>query len=264
MRAGGIVTFPRLVAGEHEHAFAPTQFSSGIPELDEMLGGGLSTGSTTLLMGPAGVGKSILAAHYAVSAAREGQLSTFFVFDEERETLLRGTASVGIPLRQEVDRGRAQIRAVNPAELSPGEFVHLVRDSVEQDGARVVVIDSLNGYLAAMPEESMLGSHLRELFSYLRQRNVLTLATMAVHGVLGHMHANIDVSYLADAVVLLRFFEHEAALHRAISVVKQRGRFHEAGMRELTLSSRGVSITPLPDLRGVLTGVPEPLRASGE
>lgn len=264
IRRGGLVTFPRLVAGEHESSEPPARVLSGIPELDAMTGGGLSTGTTALFMGPAGVGKSILAAHYAIAAARDGRPSTFFVFDEERETLLRGTASVGIPLREEVETGRASIRAVNPAELSPGEFVHLVRDSVEREGAGVVVIDSLNGYLSAMPEESMLGSHLRELFSYLRQRGVLTLTTMAVHGVLGHTHVNIDVSYLADAVVLLRFFEREAALHRAISVVKQRACAHATEMRELTLTSNGVVISPLTDLHGVLTGVPQLLRVGGE
>jgi circadian clock protein KaiC len=209
------------------------------------------------LTGPAGAGKSLLAAQFACAAAQRGDCVSFLLFEEERASLLYNVARAGIPLREEVKRDRATIRSVNPAELSPGEFVHLVRAAVEHDHATIVVIDSLNGYLAAMPEETMLGSHLRELFSYLRQRGVLTIVTMAMHGIIGQMHTNLDVSYLADTVVLLRFFEREAALHRAISVIKRRGGRHESVVHELRIGDDGLSISALSGLHGVLTGVPQ-------
>jgi circadian clock protein KaiC len=257
IRRGGVTLFPRLVAVEHEQSFASESLRSGIPGLDGLLGGGLETATTTLVTGPAGVGKSIIAAHYAVAAAAAGHGVTFFMFDEERQTLLNTAASLGIGLQDAIDAHRAAIRAVNPAELSPGEFTHLVRAAVEHAHAKIVVIDSLNGYLAAMPEESMLGSHLRELFSYLRQRGVVTLVTMAMHGVLGAMQVSSDVSYLADTVVLLRFYERAARLHRAVSVVKRRGHDHDKGVCELTIQKGGITIEPVAGLHGILTGVPQ-------
>jgi len=257
IRRGGIALFPRLVAVEHEAPFATQEIRSGIGGLDVLLGGGLETGTTTLVTGPAGVGKSIIASHYAVAAADAGHSVTFFVFDEERQTLLNTTESLGIGLQAALDGKRAAIRAVNPAELSPGEFAHLVRAEVERYDAKVVVIDSLNGYLAAMPEESMLGSHLRELFSYLRQRGVVTLVTMAMHGILGQMQSTIDVSYLADTVILMRFYEREANLHRAISVVKRRGHAHEKGVHQLHIERHAITIEPVAGLHGILTGVPQ-------
>lgn len=257
LRKGGLVPFPRLVATDHETDLTPKLLTSGIAGFDAMLGGGLMTGTTALLTGPAGAGKSLLAARYATSAAEAGETVTFLLFEEERQSLINNVSQVGIPLEQLIARGRATVRSVNPAELSPGEFVHLVRAAVERDRARVVVIDSLNGYLAAMPEETMLGSHLRELFSYLRQRGVLTLVTMALHGIVGHMQANVDVSYLADTVVLLRYFEQQAALRRAISVVKRRGGKHDSLVHELCIDSSGLRIESITGLHGVLTGVPQ-------
>jgi circadian clock protein KaiC len=257
IRRGGLDVFPRLVAVEHELPFAPQSIASGISGLDVLLGGGLEGGTTTLVTGPAGVGKTIIAAHYAVSAAKNGHSVAFFVFDEERQTLLSTTRTLGIGLEEAIETGRATVRAVNPAELSPGEFAHLVRSEVERQHASIVVIDSLNGYLAAMPEERMLGSHLRELFSYLRQRGVLTLVTMAIHGIIGQTHANFDVSYLADTVVLLRFYERAARIHRAISVVKRRGSDHSKGVCELRIAPRHITIEPVEGLHGILTGVPQ-------
>lgn len=256
IRRGGVQPFPRLVAVEHEDPYASRLLSVGIPTLDQLLGGGLETGTTTLVTGPAGAGKSVLVSKAAAAAAAAGHHVAFFIFDEERQTLLNMAASLGIDLRHHVDAGRATIRAVNPAELSPGEFVHLVRHAVEEEDARVVVIDSLNGYVAAMPEETMLGSHLRELFSYLRQRGVLTLVAMTTHGIIGQMHANIDVSYLADAVILLRFFEQEAMLRRAISIVKRRGHGHDTLVHEFLIQRDGIGVRPVVGLHGVLTGVP--------
>jgi circadian clock protein KaiC len=263
IRRGGVVPFPRLVAVEHEGRFQPETVSSGIPELDRLLGGGLETGTTTLITGPAGAGKSILSARFAMSAVERGHKCAFFVFDEERHTLLGTTTGLGIPLAEAIERGTATLRAINPAELSPGEFVHLVRQAVETDGATFVVIDSLNGYLAAMPEENLLGSHLREIFSYLRQRGALTLVTMALHGIIGTMQTNFDVSYLADSVVLLRFYEQEAALRRAISVIKRRGHEHDSSVRELRIAKGKIEIVPMAGLHGVLTGIPRILPVEG-
>ena len=257
IRTGGIVPFPRLIATEHEMDFDRALVSSGIAALDGMLGGGLSTGSTVLFTGPAGAGKSLLAAQFAHAAAERGECVSFLLFEEESASLLNNVSRAGIPLDEDVRRQRAKVRSVNPAELSPGEFAHLVRLAVEEDRATVVIVDSLNGYLAAMPEEPMLGSHLRELFSYLRQRGVLTIVTMAMHGIIGQMHTNLDVSYLADTVVLLRFYEKEASLHRAISVIKRRGGRHDSVVHELTISDAGLAIAPLHGLHGVLTGVPQ-------
>jgi circadian clock protein KaiC len=263
IRRGGIVPFPRLVATEHEDRFQAKTVSSGLAEFDRLLGGGLETGTTTLITGPAGAGKSILSARFAMTAVEHGHKCAFFVFDEERHTLLSTTTGLNIPLADAIEQGTATLRAINPAELSPGEFVHLVRRAVEKDGATFVVIDSLNGYLAAMPEENLLGSHLREIFSYLRQRGALTLVTMALHGIIGTMQTNFDVSYLADSVVLLRFYEHEAALRRAISVVKRRGHEHDTSVREMRIGGGNIEIVPLVGLHGVLTGVPRILTAEG-
>jgi circadian clock protein KaiC len=263
IRRGGVVPFPRLVAVEHEGRFQPETVSSGIPELDRLLGGGLETGTTTLITGPAGAGKSILSARFAMSAVERGHKCAFFVFDEERHTLLGTTTGLGIPLAEAIERGTATLRAINPAELSPGEFVHLVRQAVETDGATFVVIDSLNGYLAAMPEENLLGSHLREIFSYLRQRGTLTIVTMALHGIIGTMQTNFDVSYLADSVVLLRFYEQEAALRRAISVIKRRGHEHDSSVRELRIAKGKIESVPMAGLHGVLTGIPRILPVEG-
>ncbi len=257
IRKGGMVPFPRLVAIEHEFPFTRTLLQSGIAGLDDMLGGGLATGSTVLFTGPAGAGKSLLAAQFATAAAERGECVSMLLFEEEASALIDNVGRAGIRLADAASDNRAMVRSVNPAELSPGEFVHIVRSAVERDQARIVVIDSLNGYLAAMPEEAMLGSHLRELFSYLRQRGVLTIVTMAMHGIIGQMHTNLDVSYLADTVILLRFFEQEAALRRAISVIKRRGGRHDSVVHELTISDDGLAIAPLTGLHGVLTGVPQ-------
>ena len=265
IRAGGVCLFPRLVAVEHEESFASETLPSGIASLDELLGGGLETGTTTLVTGPAGAGKSVLVTQYAVAvtARPDEPRAAFFVFDEERQSLLAMAASLGIPLAAGVRSGRITVRAVNPAELSPGEFVHLVRHAVEAEQARIVVIDSLNGYLAAMPEESMLGSHIRELFSYLRQRGVLSLITTTSHGVLGPLQSGTDVSYLADSVVLLRFYEQDACLRRAISVVKRRAHGHDDAVHALHIDGTGLTVRPVVGLHGVLTGVPRTSSAEG-
>jgi len=209
-------------------------------------------------MGPAGCGKSLLASHFVHQAASRGDRASVFIFDEGTDTYFAGTSGVGLDMEGLVRAGHLSLQQVDPAELSPGEFVARVRESVERDGARIVVIDSLNGYLNAMPEERLLSLHLHELFSYLRQRGVLTISVMSQHGILGPMVAPIDVTYLADAVILLRFFEAQGAIRKAISMVKRRAGAHESIIRELRITSSGISVgEPLTNFRGILTGVPQ-------
>lgn len=263
---GGIEVYPRLVAAEHRDNPVHERVSSGVPELDALTGGGLDRGTSNLLLGPAGCGKSNVASQYAVAAAAKGDKVALFCFDETVITLRARTRSLGLPLETFIDSKMVEIRQVDPAELTPGHFVHEVRLAVEERGARVVIIDSLNGYLNAMPEENFLLLQLHELLTHLGQRGVLTILIMAQHGVVGSMDASVDVSYLADAVLLFRHFEIGGRLSKAISMLKKRTGAHEDTIRELHLSSRGIALGPrLDHLRGVLTGVPEivnPPRAS--
>ncbi len=259
IQTGGLAVFPRLVASEHR---APTQealFATGVGELDALLGGGLSRGTSTLVMGPAGSGKSSFATLYAVRAAERGERVALFVFDEGKETLLTRSRSLGMPLDASIASGQLTVQQVDPAELSPGQFIHGVRAAVER-GARMVILDSLNGFLQAMPDDSLLTLQLHELLAYLAQKGVLSLLLVAQHGVVGQeLESPTDVSYLADTVVLMRFFESEGAVHKAISVMKKRTGAHETTIREYWLSSRGFTFgEPLTELRGVLSGIPEP------
>lgn len=254
---GGLRVYPRLVAAEHGEAFEPRTMTTGLAALDQLFGGGLTRGTTTLLMGPAGSGKSLMAAQIASASAARGEPAAFFLFDESVATFLAGAAGIGLDLAPLVDAGRITVRQINPTELSPGQFVHLVRGAVEDSGARVVVIDSLNGYVNAMPEERLLTTHLHELFTYLRQRGVLTLAVMTQHGLIGVMQVPLDISYLADTVILLRYFEAQGAIRKAVSVMKRRAGGHEATIREFSLGASGIRVgEPLREFRGVLTGVP--------
>ena len=259
IRTGGLDVFPRLVAADHRVPYASETVSSGVAALDALVGGGLSRGTSTLVMGPAGSGKSLLASHFVYQAAMRGDHAAVFIFDEGLDTYFRGTGGVGLDLEGLGRAGRLRVQQVDPAELSPGEFVARVRESVERDNARVVMIDSLNGYLNAMPEERLLTLHLHELFSYLRQRGVLTISVMSQHGMMGqHMLTPVDVSYLADGVLLLRFFEAEGAIRKAVSMVKRRAGAHESSIRELHISSTGISVSePLRHFRGIMTGVPQ-------
>jgi circadian clock protein KaiC len=258
IRRGGLQVFPRLVAAEHRQAMSRGKLGSEIAELDELLGGGLEQGTSTLLVGAAGTGKSTLAAQFAAAAAGRGQRTTFFVFDETPATLLTRTGQLGIPLDRGVKDGLVTIRPVDPAEFSPGEFIDLVRTAVERDGVELVVIDSLNGYLNAMPGERFLANQLHELLAYLSQRNVATILVSAHHGLLGtQMTAPVDATYLADAVVLMRFFEARGEIRQALSVVKKRGSSHERTIREFGLENGAIRVgKALTSFRGVLTGVP--------
>jgi circadian clock protein KaiC len=231
--------------------------ASGDAELDAMLGGGLERGTNALLLGAAGVGKSSLALSYAVAATARGEHAVIYAFDEGRGTLEARARTLGLPLQPAVDAGRLRIQQIDPAEMSPGEFASLVCRAVEEGGARVVVIDSLNGYLQSMPDERFLVLQMHELLSYLGQMGVLTLLVLAQHGLVGPMQSPVDLSYLSDAVLMLRYFEYEGEVRRTISVVKKRSGHHEHTIREFRLSASGVAVgPPLRDFSGIFSGTP--------
>jgi circadian clock protein KaiC len=257
IRTGGIDVYPRLVAAEHRSVTPRSKLASGIAEFDALLGGGLERGTSTLLVGPAGTGKSTLASQFAAAAAARGQKAAMFVFDESTTTLLARAAELNIDLTGGIEAGLISVKQINPAELSPGEFTHAIRSVVEEDDTAVVVIDSLNGYLNAMPAERFLTIQLHELLSYLGERNVVTILVSAHQGLMGQMHSTVDASYLADTIVLLRYFEDRGEVRQAISVMKKRGSQHERTIRELVFANGRIRIgPPLTEFRGVLTGVP--------
>jgi circadian clock protein KaiC len=263
IRKGGLEVFPRLVAAEYSEPFRPDRLRSGVEALDQLLGGGPDRGTSTLLMGPAGAGKSTIAVQYAVAAAKRGEHAVIFAFDESITTLTARTSALGIEFTQGRERGQVRVQQVDPAELSPGEFAWLVRQAVEKDKASVIVIDSLNGYINAMPEERYLTAQLHELLSYLGRQGVTTLMVVAQHGIVGGpMKSPVDTSYLADSVVLLRYFEYGGKVKKAISVVKKRSGVHEETIRELRFDSGGIHLSePLTRFRGILTGVPLEIKA---
>ncbi len=258
IRRGGLQVFPRVVAAESRSATGHTRLSSGIEHLDTLLGGGLESGTSTLISGAAGSGKSTLAAVFAHAAVSRGQRAAMFVFDESINTLVTRTAGLGIDLVPHIRENRLLIKQVDPAEMSPGEFACEVARAAQDDRAAVIVIDSLNGYLNAMPEERFLTIQLHELLMFLGQHGVATLLVGVQHGLVGGpMTSPVDASYLADAVILLRYFEASGEVHQAISVVKKRGGNHERTIREFGLAEGGVRVgQPLREFRGVLTGVP--------
>lgn len=258
---GGVIIHPRLVAAEHHDAFKRDNLQSGVAGLDTMLAGGLATGSTTLLLGPAGVGKSTISMLFAAAAMKAGKKTAVYVFDEVLATLVDRTEKLCLAqsggVRELIRSGLLHAQQVDPAEMSPGAFAHEVRRAVEA-GARVVIIDSLNGYMNAMPEERFLTTHLHELFSYLNQKGVVTIMVVAQHGlVVGSGGGDVDVSYLADTVLLFRYFEVRGEILQALSVFKKRTGTHERTLRQLKISEKGVSVgEPLREFRGVMTGVP--------
>ncbi|HKO19059.1 MAG TPA: ATPase domain-containing protein [Acidobacteriaceae bacterium] len=254
---GGIRVFPRLVAAEHHVDFKTEAVSSGCPPFDELLGGGLDRGTTTLIMGPAGTGKSTLALQFACSMAERGERSLLFTFDETRNTMLARADALSLGLREHLRTGLIEVQQVDPAEISPGEFTGRIQAGVEQ-GATTVVIDTLNGYLNAMPGEQYLANQLHEVSAYLNQQGVVTIFTLAQHGIVAALDAPVDLSYLADTVVSLRYFEAAGAMKKAISVIKKRSGRHEQTIREFALETgSGIRIgEPLRDFQGVLSGVP--------
>lgn len=257
IRRGGVQVFPRLVAHEHRRHFDPVPASSGVPELDALIGGGLDRGTTTLIAGPSGSGKSSLALAFAYAALKRGERVLSINFDETRHVFFRRAAGLGMDLEPFQDAGALMAEHIDPAELSPGELVGRVRKAVEGQGARMVVIDSLSGYLNAMPEEQFLLLQMHEMATYLNQQGVVSILILAQSGMVGQMHSPLDLTYLSDAVLMLRFFEAGGRVRRAASAIKKRTGPHESTIREFMIDGGGIRVgEALTEFRGVLTGVP--------
>jgi circadian clock protein KaiC len=258
IRQGGLIVYPRLVAASHSPSLQRGCLPSGVTALDRLMGGGIDRGTSTLLIGPPGSGKSTLALQYATAAIEGGDHAATFVFDETKSALLARSVGIGMHINEGAGAGEISIHQIDPVAISPGEFAHFVRYSVERDRARVVIIDSLNGYLNAMPQNNYLTAQLHELLSYLNNQGVATFFTVAQSGIMGaNMTSPVDASYLADSVVLLRYFELAGSVRKAISVLKKRTGGHEGSIRELWFDTRGIHLSePLLQLRGVLSGGP--------
>ncbi|MBS3652447.1 AAA family ATPase [Pseudaminobacter sp. 19-2017] len=261
---GGLKVFPRLIASEHHAPFLGGPVASGVIELDALIGGGPLRGTCTMLTGPAGSGKSTIALQYAMEACRRGENATVYEFDERVGTLIQRVRSMGEEIDGLLEAECLKIVQIDPADVAPSQFAWMLREEIENRQVKVVVIDSLNGYLASMPEEKQLVLQLHELLSYLNQQGVVTLLVNPQHGLVGTMNTGqLDISYIADVVVLFRFFEAAGRLRKAISVLKNRSGAHEDTIRELRIDSLGIQISePLTDFRGVLTGTPEYIGAS--
>ncbi|MDH0745063.1 AAA family ATPase [Pseudomonas sp. GD03842] len=254
----GVQVFPRLIAAEYRASYESSEVSSGIPELDSLLGGGIDSGSSTLIIGPSGTGKTLIALVFGVAAALRGEKVAVFIFDEEKGLLINRINKLGIDLAALQASGNLVVEQVDAAELSPGEFSHQVRRRVDDEGITTVIIDSLNGYHAAMPEENALVLHVHELLLYLNRRGASTFLTVAQHGLVGEMEAPVDITYLADTVILLRYFEAMGKVRRAISIIKKRTGTHESSIREYRIGGSGLKIgVPLDAFQGVLRGVPD-------
>ena len=258
IRRGGLEVYPRMIAAGRYEDFIGESVASNVDDLDALLYGGPLRGTSTLIIGPAGAGKTTLALQYVMAACARGERCAVYEFDERIGTLLKRAESMGMPLLRYIDEGLLMVHQIDPAELSPGEFAWRVRQDVEENDCRMLVLDSLNGYLAAMPQEQHLILQLHELLSYLSESGVATFLVNPQHGLVGSMTSNLDISYIADTVVLVRFFEAQGRLRKAISILKHRGGGHEEAIRELRIDIRGIRVgQPLADFRGVLTGTPE-------
>ena len=257
IRKGGVDVYPRLIAAEHQPGFERRNVPSGLKELDELFRGGIDTGTSTLFTGPAGCGKSTIALSYAVSAAKRGEKAVIFAFDESLATLVERSRGLGLAVDEYIEKGLLEIQQIDPAELSPGEFVARIRRLVDEENVRLIVIDSINGFLNAMPHEQFLSMQLHELLAYLGQQGIATLMTLAQHGFIGAMETPIDIGYLADTVLLFRYFERAGAIRQALSVVKKRSGPHERTIRELIFGDGKIQVGPPLDVfDGVLTGTP--------
>lgn len=257
IKTGGVAVFPRLRAIEHRISFERTTLKSGIAEFDDLLGGGIERGSSTLLIGPAGTGKSLFTLQFVNAAVARGEKAAIFLFDEELGLLFSRTKAMGLDLEQMRDNGSIHIEQLDAAELSPGEFSQRVRDRVSSFDAKTVIIDSINGYQASMPGENALILHMHELLQYLNRQGANTYLTVAQHGLVGDMKSPVDVTYLADSVILLRYFEALGRVRRAVSVIKKRTGRHEDTIREFHIGDVGLTLgEPLSGFQGVLRGVP--------
>jgi circadian clock protein KaiC len=254
---GGIRVFPRLIASEHGREFSASPVSTGAQDIDLMLGGGLVPGTSTLIVGPSGIGKTTMSVRCLLAALERGEKGALYLFDEGLGTLHTRSVALGMDLRKYCDSGQLQLHHIDPAELAPGEFAHMLRDAVETNGVTFVVIDSLNAYLKAMPGEKYLTLQMHELLTYLSQQGVTTLLVLGQHGLIGEIRSEVDLSYLSDATVLLRYFEANGRLRRAITVMKSRTNDHAQTIHELRLGRHGIEIgKALEGFEGVLTGVP--------
>ena len=264
LRTGGMVIFPRLVAHEHHMSIQREPVASGIPGLDALLGGGLDRGTSNMFMGPPGTGKSTLAVRFVHSVAQRGERAMLFTFDETAAILLARAKELAMDLTPYIEKGLVLVEQINPTEISPGEMAHRIRGVGGNNPARIVVIDSINGYLNAMPAERHLDLQLHELLAFLNQQGVVTIMILAQQGLIGPaMNAGVDLTYLADTVVLLRYFEHMGSVKQAISVIKKRSGNHERSIREYTVSREGIAVgEPLKNMQGVLTGVPKLINAT--
>jgi circadian clock protein KaiC len=254
---GGLTIFPRLVAAEHHASFQREVFSSGIKELDALLGGGLDRGTSSMLLGPPGTGKSTIALQFAIMAAKKNEKVLLFIFDETVGTLLDRAAQLGMEIDSHIETGLIKVQQIDPAEISPGELASKIYKGVSAENTRVVVIDSINGYLNAMPAEKYLNLQLHELLAYLNQQGVITIMVLAQQGLIGNMLTTVDLTYLADTVITLRYFEARGAVRQALAVIKKRSGVHERTIREMKIKKTGIEVgEPLTNLQGVLTGVP--------
>lgn len=257
IETGGVVVFPRLIAAEHHRPFTGDFVSTGVVALDAMLGGGLTPGANTLLMGPSGVGKTSTAVRCGLTALQRGEKAAYYLFDEGIATLLARADALGMDLAPHIESGQLQVKQIDPAELSPGEFASWVRKAVEEDDVTFLVIDSLNAFLQAMPGEKYLLLQMHELLSYLNQQGVITMLVLGQHGIIGDVRADVDLSYLSDTIVLFRYFEARGNVLKAVSVAKSRVSPHEPSIREFRLGPNGIEAgAPLADFEGVLTGLP--------
>jgi circadian clock protein KaiC len=257
LETGGLIVFPRLIAAEHHAAFDPTSASTGLAQLDLLLGGGLVPGTNTLFIGPSGVGKTTTAIRCMLAALASGKTATYYLFDEGLGTFMARSAALGMDLRPHVDAGRLTITQVDPAELAPGEFAAVVRRAVEQRQTKFLVLDSLNAYLRAMPGEQFLILQMHELLSYLNQQGVTTLLILGQHGIIGDVRTDIDLSYLSDGILLFRFFEAQGEVRTALAAVKSRLNAHERTIREMKITAGGLQVgEALEDFEGVLSGLP--------
>lgn len=265
IRTGGVEVYPRIQRGPSTPRLSTSPLESGSRELDALVGGGLERATSTLVTGAAGTGKSVLAMQFARAAAARGEQARVFMFDERVSTAMIRAEGLGLAIHTPVEDGRLVLCQIEPTEKSPGEFAHQVARAVEDEGVSLIVIDSINGFMQAMPSERLLAVQVHELLSYLANRGVSVIMTLVQRGIFGApVSEAAEVSYLADTVVLLRYFEHAGAVRRAISVVKKRSGAHEQTIREFRIDIGGLRVgEPLTEFRGVLTGNPEYLGQVG-